>query len=1244
MCAIEPTTGDPICTTCGNGLCDANETCQSCIDDCFGQPDGCEGEEVCVLNPDTNEGECGVNLCGNGDFDAGEECDDGNLDSGDGCAVECIKEYCGDGIPQPIPVDTEPGEALASANQSLLGRLVNFFENLGGQMRAWLAQLIAIDPLVEQCDDGNDIDDDECSNFCQDNYSGECGDDFCDAATETCASCVEDCVGNICPEGGGVCVVDPETGDPSCQECTGDDCPTCGDGICDTSTDTCAECPEDCVDNICPEGGGVCVVDPETGDPSCQECIGDDCPTCGDGICDTATDTCAECPEDCVDEFCPEGGGVCGINPQTQDPECTAGCVDDGVCQQNETCDCDCIGLRDDCPVCLNDADCSHLNNACVTGICSGGSCQTTDVVGAPANCCISPADCGNLTIGNPTCQEAQCVGNACIVVSKSPVSDQCLPEWCDNNGDCDEFNTPDGCTVGICGGNNRCTAIDNPEPPAHCDGGPECDADNDCQSLDDSCQDGRCQNGSCVAVDTCPEECQNDSDCSDRNDSEQCIIGICSAGQCEQRDDPSTDCQPECDNDETCQAQLNTADGCFIGVCSSSQCIQIENPYPPLDCITDGGCESDGECVIAGSADGCYIGRCDEGSCVTVSNDDPPPGCFPPECESSDECEGLGTADGCYVGICNEGSCIQVEAALPPPECFGPDECQNSSECNALSSDDGCYVGTCVSGQCQQIAAPQAPASCRFRCESSAECTDFTTRNGCYLGLCINGECEQHANPTPPAACLALCQQDTDCADFGSPDGCYVGRCFSGLCEQVVAGSPGAQCDPVECTDDAECIHLSNLCTLGACVQGACAEYFNPSAPLSCGETCEADADCGDLSTNDGCKVGLCIDSECQQHIPAGAAAECGSLCGNKRVEVGEDCDLGSENGLPTSNCTATCQLVGCPPERTGSVRAGDESCPEGMQCLGGHCAECLLNAECQANEECVAGLCVSRCGNGTLESAISEQCDDGNLIDGDGCSADCRREPPLGAICGDGALVRSEQCDDGNADSGDGCDLFCRIESTLVAPGPQCGNGFLNDREECDDGNRRDFDGCGATCYFERGVCGDGVIQQALGEQCEQAVHDESLPYRCGNTCRRILLHCGNGELDQGEQCDEGVGNSNLPNGMCRQDCTRGRCGDAVIDSGEQCDDGNLLPGDGCDRSCAREPFGPNIAGPTGIIPFPGSSGSFLANLLPFNLRPAAPGQLQPETTPGTGPVAITVMAAGAAAGLAWMRRRRQ
>lgn len=83
--------------------------------------------------------------------------------------------------------------------------------------------------------------------------------------------------------------------------------------------------------------------------------------------------------------------------------------------------------------------------------------------------------------------------------------------------------------------------------------------------------------------------------------------------------------------------------------------------------------------------------------------------------------------------------------------------------------------------------------------------------------------------------------------------------------------------------------------------------------------------------------------------------------------------------------------------------------------------------------------------CGDGSVNQE-SEQCDDGNQADGDGCSAQCliEEETPSGgggggysgsggrnAYCGDGKKNRSqEQCDDGNQSNGDGCSALCLLE----------------------------------------------------------------------------------------------------------------------------------------------------------------------------------------------------------------------
>jgi cysteine-rich repeat protein len=62
--------------------------------------------------------------------------------------------------------------------------------------------------------------------------------------------------------------------------------------------------------------------------------------------------------------------------------------------------------------------------------------------------------------------------------------------------------------------------------------------------------------------------------------------------------------------------------------------------------------------------------------------------------------------------------------------------------------------------------------------------------------------------------------------------------------------------------------------------------------------------------------------------------------------------------------------------------------------------------------------------CGNGVVEPP--ELCDDGNLVDGDGCDSNCT---PTG--CGNGIVTAGEECDDGNLVSGDCCSATCMNEN---------------------------------------------------------------------------------------------------------------------------------------------------------------------------------------------------------------------
>jgi cysteine-rich repeat protein len=97
---------------------------------------------------------------------------------------------------------------------------------------------------------------------------------------------------------------------------------------------------------------------------------------------------------------------------------------------------------------------------------------------------------------------------------------------------------------------------------------------------------------------------------------------------------------------------------------------------------------------------------------------------------------------------------------------------------------------------------------------------------------------------------------------------------------------------------------------------------------------------------------------------------------------------------------------------------------------------------------------------------------------------------------------------------------------------------------------------------------VCGNGVVEE--GEECDMGAYNSDLaPDSCRRWC--IFAHCGDQVVDTGEECDDG---NNLSGDGCSSTCQRERsCGDGVVDSPEQCDDGNDVSGDGCSSTCQWE-----------------------------------------------------------------------
>ena len=223
-------------------------------------------------------------------------------------------------------------------------------------------------------------------------------------------------------------------------------------------------------------------------------------------------------------------------------------------------------------------------------------------------------------------------------------------------------------------------------------------------------------------------------------------------------------------------------------------------------------------------------------------------------------------------------------------------------------------------------------------------------------------------------------------------------------------------------------------------------------------------------------------------------------------------------------------------------------------------------------AGQPCAAS---STCGNGVVDVAAGEECDDGNQVSGDGCSADCTIETDYACsspghlcvstvVCGDGRVAGREQCDDHNTVPGDGCDGSCMLETgwTCPAPGmrcvPRCGDGLVKGWEQCDDGNTTAADGCSEICRAE-----PGYFCPPAGGACKPTV--------CGDGLKQGDEACDDGNLVGGDGCSPSC--QTEPTCVGTSGCTS-TCGDGLKLPNEECDDGNTISGDGCDATCKLEP----------------------------------------------------------------------
>jgi cysteine-rich repeat protein len=512
--------------------CGPCQTASECDDGDPCTEDICQAE-LCVHDPIPG---CGAPICGNGVIEAGEACDDGNTNNGDGCSNTCQIEGGGGCFTDSQCNDNNP----CTMDLCVAGACV-FTANANGSPcndgNACTTGDVCVDGACTggtpvSCDDGLVCTIDTCDGMggCVNTQIPNCNEGACtDGAVQACGSDV-----GVCQQGAQTCsggTWGPCVGvvGPSAELCDGQDndcdgmvdeglnlgqaCNTGYPGVCASGTLVCG-------------GGGEVVCSPGVSPGSQNEVcdgIDNDCDgqvdeglgtiSCGVGVCMNTVGACVNGQEqscspgmpsveicdgldnDCdgmVDEenvcnaVCGDGvvagGETCDDQNQTNGDGCSAACtVEAGY---------SCAGSPSVCtpvpPVCGNGL--VEQGEICDDGdVTSGDGCSAACIVEAGYSCTGSPSTC--FDINECLVNNGGCSPNATCTNTVGSYTCACNPGYVGDGITCSQVATcmdgiKNGTETGVDCGGGSC---------APCANGQGCNAASDCQS-------GICSGGQCVS------------------------------------------------------------------------------------------------------------------------------------------------------------------------------------------------------------------------------------------------------------------------------------------------------------------------------------------------------------------------------------------------------------------------------------------------------------------------------------------------------------------------------------------------------------------------------------------------------------------------------------------------------------------------------------------------------------------------------------------------------------------------
>lgn len=450
-----------------------------------------------------------------------------------------------------------------------------------------------------------------------------------------------------------------------------------------------------------------------------------------------------------------------------------------------------------------------------------------------------------------------------------------------------------------------------------------------------------RCGNGLVEGAEACDDGNTDPDDGCAADCTLECGDGLLSGAElCDTAiaDGEAGACPTACDDMDTCTTDALDGAGCTT-VCS----------HPPITAPADGDM-----CCPPGAdstTDSDCVATCGNGTLETAETCDTAipagtSGACPTMCEDVDPC----TLDA----LADSGTCIAFCDFTPITTAADGDMCCPPGETRATDSDCAiaCGDGVVSAGEtCDTAIAAGAPGACPTACDDSMVCTtDALVNAGTCDALCTSMAITAPAGGDgccPPGATFAT---DSDCtATCG--DGVVSG---GESCDTAIAAGMAGAC-PTTCSDMMAC--TSDVLT-GA---GTCAATCSFPAVTT---AVDADGCCPPAET-------IATDSDCP------------IACGDGVVSAGETCDTGSPG-----SCPSACDDVDpC----TTDALFGAGTC--GAICTTSPVAVGAMDACCPSGETIATDPdCTAVCGDGVITAP--ETCDDGNTVDGDGCSATCVAE----------------------------------------------------------------------------------------------------------------------------------------------------------------------------------------------------------------------------------------------------------